>query len=74
MHRNGWLVLVPAVLGIGTTAGRSHAPRAAASDAPRAATLPVAWVKFEDPLEHAFTPEVPQGWTGAGWRQLTPNQ
>ena len=29
-------------------------------------TSNVAWVKFEDPLEHAFSVDVPQDWTVKG--------
>lgn len=25
-----------------------------------------AWVKFQDPFEHAFTVDVPKGWTAKG--------
>lgn len=31
-----------------------------------AAETPVQWVKFQDPLEHAFSADVPQGWTAKG--------
>lgn len=47
-----------------------HAPASSSSGAPAAASDPPAavqqWTQFTDPNEHAFTVEVPRGWTVRG--------
>lgn len=59
---DGWLVLLATSLGIGpSTAAVSVAPGMTQGTGRRSD-----WVKYEDPLEHAFTVEVPAGWTVRG--------
>lgn len=48
-----------------TPANRSGARNTAASG-PQTADTKLAWRQFEDPNEHAFTVDVPQGWTVSG--------
>jgi len=68
--KRGVLILFAIVLAVGGSqlfgvraAADGAAVRVAAGSA---AAAGLTWVKFEDPFEHAFTLEVPQGWTAKG--------
>jgi hypothetical protein len=69
--RRGVLILFVLVL-IGGGGQLRGVPAAAAAGATMsaatlsAASADVTWVRFEDPFEHAFALEVPQGWTAKG--------
>src|ERR1700685_3498114 len=55
------LFMVLVVIGWGKSS-----TRASGRDAANAPSGNLSWVKFTDPLEQAFTLEVPQGWTVKG--------
>ena len=68
------LLYLSAVVGLvvawaphGTSASGTRAPGGIAqrNTAPRP-PAPPEWVRFEDPVEHAFTLDVPKGWTARG--------
>lgn len=78
MHPSSKTMLKAAILLVASVAmansgagGQSRGVPVAADSAtmrsaPSAAAPGVSWVKFEDPFEHAFTLEVPQGWMVKG--------
>jgi hypothetical protein len=61
LTRAGVLLAVAVLSG-----GVASAARAAPAAAPAAAVGTLAWKRFADPAENAFTLEVPQGWTVRG--------
>ena len=55
-----------AILAVQGCSSPSSAPGATTPGGSSSASSAISWTKFEDPAEHAFTLEVPQGWTVKG--------